>query len=116
MMTAHNRERARILRMLEEGKVSADEAARLLDALDAQAARPAASAQRIRITVRETGRSPVHVTLPRGLVRTLVGLAALASLPNRGFAEEIVRLVEEGTVGKLLEVEHAGQHIEIIAE
>ena len=55
-MGAFTGERVRILRMLEEGKVSVDEAARLLDALEG-GGDGSAAARRIRITVRESGLS-----------------------------------------------------------
>ena len=67
-MGAFTGERVRILRMLEEGKVSVDEAARLLDALEGGGDGEAPRARRIRITVRESGLSPLHVTIPVGLV------------------------------------------------
>lgn len=115
-MGAFTGERVRILRMLEEGKVSVDEAARLLDALEGGGDGNAPRARRIRITVRESGLSPLHVTIPVGLVERLARLAEHASRPGAVSAEAIVRLVAEGKEDKLLEIEHGDQRIEIFAE
>lgn len=117
-MGAFTGERVRILRMLEEGKVSVDEAARLLDALEGggDGDGKAPRARRIRITVRESGLSPLHVTIPVGLVERLARLAEHASRPGAVSAEAIVRLVAEGKEDKLLEIEHGDQRIEIFAE
>lgn len=115
-MGAHVTERARILRMLEEGKVSADEAARLLDALASDLNQPVEGVQRIRITVREPGLSPVHITFPMRLVRTLAHLAAHTSSSGRLDIEQIVRSVAESQGSKLVEIEHGDQRIEVFAE
>jgi len=115
-MGAFTGERVSILRMLEECKVSVDEAARLLDALEGGGDGKAPRARRIRITVRESGLSPLHVTIPVGLVERLARLAEHASRPGAVSAEAIVRLVAEGKEDKLLEIEHGDQRIEIFAE
>ncbi|MDX1689200.1 MAG: hypothetical protein R3248_14550, partial [Candidatus Promineifilaceae bacterium] len=75
---ATTEERMQILRMIEEGKISAGEGAELLRALEEKkdggpAAEPLRGASkprwfRVRVTDVETGRSKVNVNIPMGLV------------------------------------------------
>lgn len=67
-----NEEKLRILKMLEEGKIKADEAARLMEALDRTSARPTEGDLRkrwIHIKVEKEGRETVNVRLPLALLR-----------------------------------------------
>ena len=82
-----NPDRLRILKMLSEGKISADEAERLMDALDAKPAKadatpPASSgpARYLRVLVDTAeGHAPtkVNVRVPMQLLRAGVRLSAL---------------------------------------
>ena len=77
---ATTEERLRILRMVEQGQISAEDGSRLLDALSAgerrkaQISSPSASATgsgrwlRVRVTDARSGRNKVNVTIPMGLV------------------------------------------------
>ena len=76
--------KAKILRMLEEGKVTADQAARLMDAVDvASPAAPAPSAGKtpkwLKIQVQEGGhdRPNVNITVPFALLRIGLKLAPI---------------------------------------
>jgi hypothetical protein len=76
--------RAKILRMLEEGKINGDQAARLLDTIETTAAAtpPPAKGKAprwLKIQVQEKGREKpnVKVTLPFALVRLGLKLAPL---------------------------------------
>ncbi|RME62895.1 MAG: hypothetical protein D6790_05585, partial [Caldilineae bacterium] len=78
---ATREERVRVLRLIEEGKISAEEGARLLAALERSSkarqrrARPRTTPEegsgrwmRLRVSDTKTGRTKVNMTLPLGLV------------------------------------------------
>ena len=82
-------ERMRILKMISEKQITAEEGARLLEALrgssasDAQGRNATGKARwlRIRVTDRPSGRTKVNVSLPIGLVD--VGLKWAPASPRR---------------------------------
>ena len=70
---ATSEERMQILRMLSEGKVSAEDAAQLLQALEAgsrpkSADHPEPKWLKVRVTDLTTGQHKVNLTIPIGLV------------------------------------------------
>ena len=116
-------ERRKILNMVQEGKITADEAARLLDALrdqleSAQQRRRKPRWVRIRVTDADGKRVRVNLTLPVGLVRA--GLRAGGSIAgmeglNTGELEE---MLNRGEVGHILDMQNAsgGERVEIVIE
>jgi len=67
-----NEEKLRILKMLEEGKVTAAEAARLMEALDKSESRPKENDLRrkwLHIRVQENGREKVNMRVPLALLK-----------------------------------------------
>lgn len=124
-----NEERMQILSLLEEGKISAAEAARLLDAVREAPAAPArfdggGSGQvHIQVTDSATGATRVHLTLPAALAKFAARLAAkeevAAELAYAGVSADDLERVQEaiaaGTVGTVLEVADGdrGYRIEI---
>lgn len=122
---ASNEERLFILRMLEQGKISADEAARLLGALDSGAPSPSSSPPRdpfdlshgLRIRVQDlrSGHEQVNVTIPSGLVR--FGLRFVPSSANIDIAA-VQSALESGAIGKILEVadQDSGKRVQIFIE
>lgn len=116
-------ERRKILNMVQDGKITADEAARLLDALrdqmeSAQQRKRKPRWVRIRVTDVEGKRVRVNLTLPVGLVRA--GLRAGGSIAgmeglNTGELEE---MLERGEVGHILDMQDAigGERVEIFIE
>jgi len=116
-------ERGKILNMVQEGKITADEAARLLDALrdqleSAQQRKRKPRWVRIRVTDEEAKRVRVNLTLPVGLVRA--GLRAGGSIAgmeglNTGELEE---MLNRGEVGHILDMHDivGGEHVEIFIE
>ncbi len=76
-------ERMQILKMIEEGKISAEEGARLLQALGAKSDRrktgPVGGEPRwfrVRVTDLDTGRNKVNVNIPMGLVNVGIKMGA----------------------------------------
>jgi len=113
-------EKLRILRMLQEGKITADEAARLLAALGTPGKEEAPGAPgvgaaksrspwlRIKVSNLETGRTMVNVNLPLSLLSVGVGIAKrFADIPEleKIDLDEILAAVREGSPGKIIEVE-----------
>jgi hypothetical protein len=96
---AMNEERRRILAMLSEGKLTAEQAERLLDALTADApnAAPAVEPRYFRVEVdsREAGeQNKVNVRIPMQLLRAGVRLGSL--LPQRARDKVNAALAKEG--------------------
>lgn len=112
-------DRLRILEMVKDGKVTPEEAARLLDELD-RAPRPAGRTLRVRI--RRAGGQSVQFTVPvsvAGTVLTLIPEATRAKLEQRGIdLTELVRAVQDGdATGELVNIrEPGGNLIEVTVE
>lgn len=119
-------ERLRILNMLQEGKITAEEAHRLLSALSQAAPKsgPAPSGRgprqlRVRITDSSNGRNKVNVSIPMGLVN--IGLKMGARfIPSDADIdiEELKQAVEQGRTGKIVEFEdlETGERVEVWLE
>lgn len=118
-------ERARILQMVSEGKVSAEQGVELIAALRStfphtpQANEGQARWLRVRVTDRETGRSRVNVNLPVSLVKVGIKLGARFAPEGEGLDwDELVAAIEEGASGKLVHVEDSegGETVEVYVE
>ncbi len=119
-------ERLRILKMLEEGTITADEAARLLQALSAGQKAGGVKAGgreprwlRVRITDMDTGKNKVSINIPMGLVKTGIRMGA-RFVPGDADIDyqELIEALQSGEMGKILEVEdeEQGERVEIWAE
>ena len=121
-----NEERARILQMISEGKISAEEGARLLSALrDSETAAPAPTKAksgrwfRVRVIDLETDRVKVNVNLPMSLVSVATKMGARFSPEIEDLDwSELLATIEEGAVGKLVEVEddEGRERVEVFVE
>lgn len=120
-------ERLEILRLLEAGTITADEAATLLDALDratlppphsgAAAPRGAEARQvRIRVTDSTNGRVMVNLAFPLGLIETGLDIAGQFVPEYLPEAKALRESVSTGLRGSLVDVDDGGQRVEIIAE
>jgi hypothetical protein len=121
-------ERMRILRMIQEGKITAEEGAKLLAALreSRKETRPSTPAGRmgkgwlrVRVTDMATNRAKVNVNLPLGLMDAGLKIGAqyapeLAGIDLSQFIEDI----KGGAQGKIIDVidEEDGEHVEIFVE
>jgi hypothetical protein len=121
-MTTPGSERNRILKMIEAGQVSADEAAQLLDAIG-PAPRPSERQRsrlvRVRVTDLRSGRQTANVTIPVSLVNVGLRLGARLAPQLSGSAlEELVRSIAGGATGRLLEWHdlEEGERVELIVE
>lgn len=127
---ALSEERRKVLQMVEEGKLSPEDGARLLTALGqadtepediAPSASTAAGAGmsgrqfRVRVTNMATGKQKVTVNIPLGLVE--FGLRFVPE--NDKFDPEMMRqAIREGLTGRIVEVfdEEKGDRVEIFIE
>jgi len=119
-------ERMQILKMIEEGKISAEEGARLLQALSAKSDRrktgPVGGEPRwfrVRVTDLDTGRNKVNVNIPMGLVNVGIKMGARFAPNVEGLNyEEISEAIKSGAQGKIIDVvdEEDGERVEIFIE
>ena len=120
-------ERLEILRLLEAGTITADEAATLLEALDRAAlpppssgSAPARSAEarlvRIRVTESTTGRTVVNLAFPLGLIKSGLDIAGQFVPEYLPKVEAIRESVTAGFRGPLVDVDDGGQRVELSAE
>jgi len=125
-------ERMKILKMIEEGKISAEEGAKLLAAL-AEGSRgsldPAAPGKpgrpgaprtlRIRVTDMATGRSKASVQIPLALVDAGMKIGAHFAPEVEGVdMSNVMDAMRSGVTGKIIDVvdDNDGEHVEIFIE
>jgi hypothetical protein len=118
-------ERMKILKMIEEGKVSAEEGAKLLSALS-NANRPlgglAASGAkwlRVRVTDVASGRSKATVQIPISLMEAGMKIGAHFAPEIDGVnMDQLMEALRTGTTGKIIDVvdDEDGEHVEIFVE
>jgi hypothetical protein len=121
---ATSEERMQILRMIQEGKISAEEGAKLLSALKGQrreedAGRESASWLRLRVTDARSGRSKVNVNLPMSLANSMLKLAARFIPEDADVGlDELRTALNSGARGKIFEadMEEDNQHLEVFVE
>jgi len=121
-----NEERLQILKMLQEGKISVDEAEKLLTAVDAgePTGGPTREAKwfRVRITDLNTGRVKVNVNLPVSLIGVATKFIPKNALNVEGQSidlNEILAAIKQGAAGKIVEVvdeEDEGVKIEVLLD
>jgi len=128
-------ERLQVLKMVQDGKVTPDEAAQLLEALDATSPIPdkksggvqdstsvANSARwfRIKITDTDTGRPRVNVRMPLAVVKAGLKMGMRFSSPDiDGLnVDQLSHFIDSGALGQIVDVmdEADGEHVEIFIE
>ena len=119
-------ERLQILKMIEEGKITAEEGARLLSALGKKQPTPSSSGGgtsarwfRVRVSDAATGKNKVNVNIPMGLVNVGLRMGARFIPEDAGInLEELSEQIRSGAHGKIVEVndEESGEHVEIFIE
>jgi hypothetical protein len=120
-------ERMRILKMVSEKQITAEEGARLLEALrgssagDTQGRNETGKARwlRIRVTDRPSGRTKVNVSLPIGLVDVGLKMGARFAPEMAGMdVSAIQAALKDGVQGRIIEVddEEDDERVEIFVE
>ncbi|KAA0278563.1 MAG: hypothetical protein HS100_10170 [Anaerolineales bacterium] len=127
---ANVEERMKILKLIEEGKISAEEGAKLLSALsDSRRGVPApprspsapggARMLRVRVTDTRTGRSKASVQIPLALVDAGLKIGAHFAPEVQGVdMSNVMEALRMGVTGKIIDVtdEEDGEHVEIFVE
>jgi len=127
---ANSEERMKILKMIEEGKISADEGSKLLSALSDSrkgASMPPRSSGmsssarwlRIRVTDVRTGRSKASVQIPLALVDAGMKIGAHFAPEVEGVdMSNVMDSIRMGVTGKIIDVvdDEDGEHVEIFVE
>ncbi|MDW8316456.1 MAG: hypothetical protein RMN53_01255 [Anaerolineae bacterium] len=123
---AASEERLRILQMVEQGRLTAEEGLRLLEALAAgrrerredTTAEASASPRwlRVRVTDLRTGKQKVNVNIPLRLVN--VGVKMGARFAPELEEMDVLEVARSGVSGKLLDVENVeeGERVEIFVD
>ncbi len=124
-MTTSTDERNRILNMIESGQITAGQAAQLLDTLLPEHEQSSGQMEnrtlRIWMTDMPTNRSKMNMTatMPVYLVSmSLRLLARLISQLNDSTIQNVIRAMERGTTGRLLDLQdlEEGKRLEIFVE
>jgi hypothetical protein len=123
-----NEERMKILKMLQEGKINADEAASLLASLDQgdTALKGDVVSKnlngrwfRVRVTDKKNDKVKVNVRLPLSLVGVGLRLGKKYSPEMEDLdVEEIFQAIQAGEMGQIVDVEdeEAGDHVQVFVE
>jgi hypothetical protein len=124
-------ERLKILKMIQEGIITAEEGAKLLKALTSSSQKPriprtsvqvgSARWLRIRVTDMASGKSKVNVNLPLKLVDAGINIAAHfvpEDVELEGIMTAVNDAIGDNLVGKIIDVVDGedGEHIEVFIE
>jgi hypothetical protein len=126
---ANAEERMKILKMIEEGKVTAEDGAKLLSALsegrkgsgtpNSPRASGAGRWLRIRVTDIASGRSKASVQIPLGLIDAGMKIGAHFAPEVEGVdMSYVMEALRSGMTGKIIDVtdDEDGEHVEIYVE
>lgn len=116
-------EKLQILKMVQEGKINADEAAKLLQAVDTKPVNAAvvgsAGARWLRVRVQEEGRQVVNVNLPMTLVEVALSMG-IKFVPQEHLKNidinALLEAVKQGLTGKIVEIDDGGTKVDITVE
>lgn len=126
-----NEEKMMILKMLQEGKISADEAAKLLESVDAGGKKGGKAVEadesrkgqgkffRVMITDTDTGKSRANIRIPLSVLGIGAKFGAQFAPQIGGVEQEVIMdAINSGQVGKILDVfdDEDGEHVEIFIE
>jgi hypothetical protein len=125
MVTAE--ERLQVLKMIQSGQITADEGARLLEALEAEdrpqeEPRPGSQVKgpsqfRIRVTDLKTGRQKVDMRMPWSLVNVGINMGARFAR-DEVKVEDFIEAVQAGAEGQIMDLvdEEDGERVEVFVE
>jgi len=120
-------ERLQVLKMIQSGQITADEGARLLEALEAEdrpqeEPRPGSRVKgpsqfRIRVTDLKTGRQKVNMRMPWSLVNVGINMGARFAR-DEVKVEDFIEAVQAGAEGKIMDLvdEEDGERVEVFVE
>ena len=121
-------ERMKILKMINDGKINAEEGSQLLSALSQRSDKPRKTAKRslsgqmlrVRVSDMSTGKAKVNVNVPMRLVDAGLNIAAqfVPEMENGQMMEAVKEALSENISGKIVDVidEEDREHVEIFIE
>jgi hypothetical protein len=125
-------ERLLILKMLQEGKINAEEAANLLDALNPGKGAKKQNEEtkekpsgkpgrwfRVVVTDTVTGRARANIRMPLGVINAGMKIGAhFAPQIDGMYSDQISNAIQSGVTGQILDVfdDEDGEHVEIFIE
>jgi hypothetical protein len=123
-------ERLKVLKMVQEGKITADEAVQLLETLEKSGAKvnipePNESAKYagkfllVRVTDLKTNKKRVNVRLPLSIVNTGLKMGVKFAPQMKDIdTEELMKAIQSGGSGQIVDVEDLedGEHVEVFIE
>ena len=135
---ATSEERMKILKMVQDGKITAAQAAELLKALENRTTPPGGSGApgqavppgqqaaptrgrwfRVRITDTDTGKTRVNVRMPLSVVTAGMKMGMRFSPEVEGMdITQLAELIQSGETGQIVDVfdEEDGEHVEVFVE
>jgi hypothetical protein len=129
---ATSEERLKILRMIQESKITAEEGILLMEALDtgkppapkvpailAQPITHGARYLRVRVTDTNTGKARVNIRLPISVINAGIKMGARFSPEIEGLdIAQLMDYIRSGETGQVLDVfdEEDGEHVEVFIE
>jgi len=121
-------ERMKILKLISDGKITAEEGSRLISALSQRSEKAVKSTKRnltnqmlrVRVTDMSTGKAKVNVNVPMKLVDAGLNIAAqfTPEMENQQMMEAVKEALAENMSGKIIDVidEEDREHVEIFIE
>lgn len=121
-------ERMKILKMISDGKITAEEGSRLISALSQRSEKTKKVGKRslsnqmlrVRVTDMSTGKTKVNVNVPMKLVDAGLNIAAqfTPEMENAQMMEAVKEALSENLTGKIVDVldEEDQEHVEIFIE
>jgi hypothetical protein len=130
---ATSEERLKVLKMVQEGKITAEMAAELLKALDSSSKKTEPEDRnavafpgknsgrffRVRVTDTESGRTRVNVRLPLGMVNAGMRMGMRFSPEVEGLdATRLAEALASGETGQIMDIydDEDGEHVEVYIE
>lgn len=130
---ATSEERLKVLKMVQDGKITAEMAAELLKALDSTSKKKEAEDKnsipfsgrnsgrffRVRVTDTDTGRTRVNVRLPLGMVNAGMRMGMRFSPEVEGLdATRLAEALASGETGQIIDIydDEDGEHVEVYIE
>jgi len=118
-----NDEKMRILSMIENGTITSDEGLKLIEAIDSkkeEIALKKSEGKWIRVKVIDGDDTKVNVNIPLALAKAGMNIGKKYATDAEGLEnidfDEIIRLIEEGAEGKIVEVEDGNTLVEVFVE
>lgn len=121
-------ERLKVLKMVAEGKITAEEAAELLEALEESSGEIRAGSRaydtsgrwfRVRVTDTQTSKPRINLRMPLGLVTAGLKMGMKFAPEIEGISpQELLEAIQSGKTGRLVELDNLkdNEHVEVFVD